>query len=335
MYLNDRNTTAELLHYRALSMRGVLSAEDNRNLKIYESGFSGECLYDKIFDEVGHDNLYVFRDVYLASGKSGAQYDSIIISNDALIVNEIKNYSGEYHYKDGRLIRNNEVVPDNPFTQVDRAVGKLYRICRNAKVTVDIKGKVIFPNDDFRLYSEDTSIWKNVVIRMDMKKYFRQFKDSYNTEKADRLVGLIRNHAVVNPYFNGSSNVGQIRKGLYCGECGSFELEKGRFQLTCAKCGTIESNETHLLRGMSDHKFLFYNHPMTKRSILELIDFQLHKITVLRALQKHCDVIRKGRQTSYTFKYYDFNTAITKTKKVQRYKDKVSDVIKEPNDFIL
>ena len=37
MYLNDRNTTADLLHYRALSMRGVLSAEDNRNLKIYES----------------------------------------------------------------------------------------------------------------------------------------------------------------------------------------------------------------------------------------------------------------------------------------------------------
>lgn len=323
MYLNDRNAPAELLHYRALKKRMVLNAEDKRDLKIYENGFFGEYLYDKILGEVGHDNLYVFRDVYLAAGKSGAQYDSIIISNDALIVNEIKNYSGEYRYKDGRLIRNNEVVPDNPFTQVDRAVGKLFRICRNAKVTVDIKGKVIFPNDDFRLYSEDTSIWKNIVIRMDMKKYFRQFKDSYNTKKADRLVALIREHETVNPYFNCSSNVGRIRKGLYCGECGSFELKKGRFQLTCAKCGTIESNETHLLRAMSDHKFLFYNHPMTKRSILELIDYHLHKITVLRALQKHCDVNRKGRQTSYTFKYYDFEAAIIKTKKVQRYKDKL------------
>ncbi|WP_026858382.1 nuclease-related domain-containing protein [Jeotgalicoccus psychrophilus] len=323
MYLNDRNATAELLHYRALSRREVLSAEDKRELKIYENGFSGECLYDKLFDETGHDNLYVFRDVYLAAGKSGAQYDSIIIANDTLIVNEIKNYSGEYQFNDGRLIRNNEVIPDNPFTQVDRAVGKLFRRCKNAKVTVDIKAKVIFPNDDFRLYSEDTSIWKNVVIRMDMKKYFRQFKDSYNTKKADRLVALIREHETVNPYFNGSSNVGQIRKGLYCGECGSFELEKGRFQLTCAKCGTIESNETHLLRAMSDHKFLFYNHPMTKRSILELIAYTFHENTVYRALQKHCYINKNGPCTSYTLKDYSFKTAIAKTRGLQRYKDKI------------
>ncbi|MDO5360686.1 MAG: nuclease-related domain-containing protein, partial [Jeotgalicoccus sp.] len=200
MYLNDRNTTAELLHYRALSVRGVLSVEDARNLKIYESGFSGECLYDKIFDEVGHDNLYIFRDVYLAVGKSGAQYDSIIIADDVITVNEIKNYSDEYYYKNGRFIKNGEVVPDNPFTQVDRAVGKLYRICRNAKISTEIKSKVIFPNDDFRLYSEDTSIWKNVVIRMDLKKYFRQFKDSYNTEKAGSLVSVIRAHISPNPY---------------------------------------------------------------------------------------------------------------------------------------
>ena len=323
MYLNDRNTTPELLHYRALSKRMVLNFQDSRDLKIYESGYSGECLYDKLFDEAGHDNLYIFRDVYLAAGKSGAQYDSIIISGDAIIVNEIKNYSGEYYYKNGRLSKNNEVVPDNPFTQVDRAVGKLYRIFRDNRTAADITGKVIFPNDDFRLYSEDNSIWKNVIIRMDLKKYFRQFKDSYNTEKADRFVSLIRGHVTVNPYFNGSFDVGRIRKGLYCGECGSFDLEKGRFQLTCRKCGTIESNETHLLRAMSDYKFLFYNQPMTKRSLLEFIDNIFHENTVYKVLQKHCYINRNGAHTSYTLKYYSFETAIEEIRRLQRYKDKV------------
>ena len=322
MYLNDRNTTPELLHYRALKKRMDLNFEDARNFKIYETGFSGECLYDNLFDEAGHDNLFIFRDVYLAAGKSGAQYDSIIIADDAITVNEIKNYSGEYYYKDGRLVKNNEVVPDNPFTQVDRAVGKLYRILRENRVSAEIKGKVVFPNDDFRLYSEDNSIWKNVVIRMDLKKYFRQFQDSYNTEQADRIITLIRKHVTLNPYFNGSSDVGKIRQGLYCGECGSFELDKGRFQLTCTKCGTIESNETHLLRAMSDHKYLFYNQPMTKRSLLELINNQMHTVTVLRALKKHCDVIENGRYTSYRFKYYDHDTAIKEARKAQRYKDK-------------
>lgn len=91
MYLNNRNAPPELLHYRILSRRMILNGEDARNLKIYESGFFGEYLYDKLFDEVGHDNLYIFRDVYLVAGKSGAQYDSIIISDDAITVNEIEN----------------------------------------------------------------------------------------------------------------------------------------------------------------------------------------------------------------------------------------------------
>src|SRR5699024_3199247 len=151
----------------------------------------------------------------------------------------------------------------------------LYRICRNYNVTVEITGKVIFPNDDFRLYSEDNSIWKNVVIRMDLKKYFREFKESCNTGKADNLESLIREQIPDNPHFKGRLDAGQSRMRIYCGECGSFNLEKGRFQLTCAECGTIESIETHLRRAMSDHKFLLYNQPMTKRSLLRLIDHQL------------------------------------------------------------
>lgn len=321
MYLNDRNTTAELIHYRALSKRGFLSAEDARNLKIYESGFFGECLYDKIFDEVGHDNLYVFRDVYLVTGKSDAQYDSIIIADDVITVNEIKNYSGEYYYKNGRFIKNGEVVPDNPFSQVDRAVGKLYRICRNSKISTEIKSKVIFPNDDFKLYSEDNSIWKNIVIRMDLKKYFRQFKDSYNTEKADRLVSLIRAHISPNPYFNGSSNVGRIRTGLYCGSCGDFNLIKTRYHRQCTGCGTKESNETHMLRVMSDYKYLFYGESMTRRSLLELIGNEFDKKVVYRAFLKYCDAHKKGNQTYYTFKYHDFDDAYKQTEKFMKHRD--------------
>lgn len=321
MYLNSRNTPPVLLHYRALSRRMALEAEDSRNMKIYENGFFGECLYDKLFDEVGHDNLYIFRDIYLETGKTGAQYDSIIIADDMITVNEIKNYSGEYYYKNGRFIKNNEVIPDNPFSQADRAVGKLYRICRDAKISADINSKVIFPNDDFKLYSEDDSIWKNIVIRMNLKKYFRQFKDSYNTEKAERLVSVIRSHISENPYFIGSSNIGRINKGLYCGKCGDFNLIKTRYHRQCPGCGTKESNETHMLRVMSDYKYLFYGKGMTRKSVLELIDNEFDKKVVYRAFLKYCEAHKKGNKTYYTFKYYDFDEAYKQTEKLRKHKD--------------
>ena len=321
MYLNDRKVTAELLHYRALDRRMDLNFEDARNFKVYRSGFSGECLYDKLFDEVGHDNLYIFRDLYLVSGKSGAQYDSIIISGDAVTVNEIKNYSGEYYYKNGRFMKNGEVVPDNPFTQVDRAVGKLYRICRNAKVTAEISGKVVFPNDEFRLYSEDNSIWKNIVIRMDLKKYFRQFKDDYNTEKADRLVTLIRSHISGNPYFNGSMNVAGVRRGLYCGSCGDFNLKKTRYHRQCSVCGTKESNETHMLRVMSDYKYLYYGEGMTRKSLAALTGDEFHPEVLRRALNKYCTKNKRGKNTEYVLKYYDFEEAMKYINQTSKYKN--------------
>ena len=321
MFLNDRKVTPELLHYRAFGRRMQLNFDDARNFRVYESGYSGECLYDKIFDEAGHDNLYIFRDVYLAAGKSGAQYDSIIISGDAITVNEIKNYSGEYYYKNGRFIKNGEVVPDNPFTQLDRAVGKLYRICRNARMAAEISGTVVFPNDDFKLYSEDNSIWKNVVIRMDLKKYFRKFKGDYNTEKAERLVSLIRTHISENPYFNGSTNVKGVRRGLYCGRCGDFNLIKMRYHRQCSGCGTKESNETHMLRVMSDYKYLFYGEGMTRRRLAELIGNDFHPEVLRRALGKYCTKNKKGKNTEYVLNYYDFDEAMMHINKTSKYKN--------------
>ena len=321
MYLNDRKEGPELLHYRALGKRANLSFDDKRNLKVYEDGFSGECLYDKLFDEIGHDNLYIFRDVYLTAGKSGAQYDSIIISGDEITINEIKNYTGEYYYKEGRFIKNGEIVPDNPFTQVERAAGKLYRICRNSRINADVITKVIFPNDDFKLYSEDNSIWKNIVIRMDMKKYFRSFKVQHNTEKSGRLVSMIRGHISENPYFNGSRNTGDIRRGLYCGNCGNFNLIKTRYHRECSRCKTKESNETHMLRAMSDYKYLYYGGEMTRRKLMELIGDDFHPEVFRRALNKYCVKNRKGKNTEYVFKYYDFEEAMQHLDQTSKYKN--------------
>lgn len=156
---------------------------------------------------------------------------------------------------------------------------------------------------------------------MDLKKYSRQFKDSYNTEKADRLVSLIRAHISPNPYFNGSSNVGRIRNGLYCGSCGDFHLIKARYHRQCAGCGTKESNETHMLRVMSDYKYLFYGEVMTRKSVLELIGNEFDKKVVYRAFLKYCDVHKKGNQTYYTFKYHDFDDAYKQSEKNMKHRD--------------
>lgn len=323
MFLNKRLMSPEFLYYKALEKRAELDFEEKRNLYNIEKGFEGECLYDKIFDEIGHDNVYILRDLYLKAGKSITQFDSIIISIDRVVVNEIKNYSGDYHYENNGWYRNGRQLKDNAHNQLSRVKGKIIQLRDDANMHFDVDGAVIFMGDDFRLTTKSDYIWSETVMRNQLRNYFRQFKKERMGDEAKSIVYLIKNSIAENPYFEEAGDIARMQRGLYCGECGSFELIKSRFQFTCPSCGSIESNETHLLRTMSDHKYLFFNQPITKQSILHLIDYQISEDGVYRFLKKHCHSNLMGKKTTYTFKYYDWLEPIAEIRENQRYKDKV------------
>lgn len=60
----------ELLYYNALSFRKDLSKQEKYEKEMIKKGYEGECQYDQILDEVGHENIYVIRDVYLKIGNT-------------------------------------------------------------------------------------------------------------------------------------------------------------------------------------------------------------------------------------------------------------------------
>ena len=137
------------------------------------------------------------------------------------------------------------------------------------------------------------------------------------------IANTIRNSVVDNTYFEDTADINQLRRGLYCGECGSFNLIKRRFQFFCTECETIESHYSHLLRAMHDYKYLFYNQPMTQRMFTYLINDEINKSTIYRAFQKHCHINKKGNYTTYTLKYKSLEEALEINRKTQRYKDKL------------
>ena len=323
MYLNKRRMPIELLYYNALSFRKELSRQEKYEKEKIWRGYEGECQYDQIFDEVGHDNIYVIRDVYLKIGNTDTQYDTIIISENKVVINEIKNYTGDYRYDNNRWFRNNKPINDNAFAQLDRAKGKLMNLMDDAELHIKVEAALIFTSDDFRLSSEDQRIWQEIIVRNHLRKYLRQFYNERLGNKAKSIANLIRNSVVENSYFEEKADINQLRRGLYCGECGSFNLIKRRFQFACKECETIESLDSHLLRAMHDHKYLFYNQPMTQSSLTYLINDEINRSTIYRAFQKHCLINKKGNYTTYTLKYQDLEEALERHRKTQRYKDKL------------
>lgn len=323
MFINERTKPHDLLYYEALSARTALTKIEAGKFKTYKNGYEGELMYDELFNSIGHDNILIYRDVFLKIDNSVTQYDSLIISDKGIISNEIKNFTGNCTVRNGNWFRGDYPIPNNAFSQLNRALGKLMELRNSAKADFNVSGKLVFPNDTFTFHSDDQSNWDKMILRSGIRDYFHQFNQARITtgNRAQYISRLISERIVENTYFNPQTDKTRLKFGLYCGNCGSFNLNKKRFHLTCNKCGCTECNETHLLRAMNDYKFLFYNHPTTRNNLLEFIDNDIPVHTVSRFLSKHCFQHKNGNISNYTFKYFDFDDATQKSDAYIRYKD--------------
>jgi len=322
MIISERKISKDLAYYRALSLRCQLNGEDAKKLSVLERGYKGERIYDKVFDEEGHSSVFVFRDIYLRIEDSTAQYDALIVSDAGITVNEIKNYSGFYRVERGKWYAGNFEVPDDPPAQLKRAMNKLLKLQYIHRLNFDIEGKVVFPHIDFRLNCDDRDVREKLVIRSELRDYLKTFKIEYAGRYAEGIVDAIAAHIIDNPFFDMSADFDLVRKGLYCGSCGSFEVEDNHFYMKCGKCDTREKKETHVLRAMSDFSALFLNERMTKKKLIIFMDELISSRTVIRMLNKYCDRVLNGAHTYYQFKYDSFNSAYKEYKSSYRYKDR-------------
>lgn len=325
IFINSRNKPHELLHYEALNRRVKLTKSEDVKYNNALKGYEGECLYDRIFDRAGHDYLYIYRDLYLQIGNACIQYDTLIITDQGIISNEVKNFTGNYTIENGTWFNNNYQLPNDAFSQLNRSLGKLMDLRNSGQSDFNISGKLVFPNDSFVLRTDDASNWNKIILRSGMREYFRQLNRSSQRlgNKANYISRLVSQSIIENPYFNPSTDKTRLKLGLYCGSCGHFNLNRKRFHLVCNKCGSVESNETHLLRAMSDYKFLFYKEEMTRNDLMAFIDYEISVGIVKRMLKKHCIQKNMGNQSTYMFKYFDFDAALKEPTVKLRYRDHI------------
>lgn len=141
MFITERKLPEELLYYRALNYRASLDKDSYDRKNRLERGFTGEQKYDEILDQTGHQNMYIFRDIYLNIGGSITQYDALLITESGIAVNEIKNFTGEYRVEGSSWYTGNYILPDDAPSQLRRAAGKLMRLRQKLGYDFAVTGK--------------------------------------------------------------------------------------------------------------------------------------------------------------------------------------------------
>lgn len=319
LILTDRKVPFELMYMRGFCRRIEMSSKDARRLSVLESGYEGELHYDKVLEEIGHESLVVFRDIYVKAGDAVAQFDSIIIDDNSVTINEIKNYSGLYSYNDGQWFSGEFEVTEDAISQLKRAMGKLKKIRYESKMNFDVSGKIIFPNLNLQFDCDDERARSMIIMRNQLMEYLRSFHSSGISEQTKEIARVIYGKIIENPYFDKLADIADLRRGMYCTSCGGFNMDIQKYYVYCGRCGCRESKESHIIRAFSDFQALFRQEKMTRRKLQILLDDQVGERMLQRMLKKYCDSRSTGAATYYKFKYYDYDEAVEKVAGKSKY----------------
>lgn len=299
IFLTERSKSNELKYLEALSIRAQLTETESKTLNRLQKGFEGEKRYDKIFDEAGHDKISIFRDIWIKADKSLTQIDSLIVSDDVVVINEIKNYSGQYTYENNVWHVGNIQISDDPIIQSKRASSKLIKIFRENHTNVTVDSNVIFPNPYFILTTNDEFCNASVIKRDRLKIYMRSLNRLSSGRDSHEVVQLIESYSVPEPLHRTDTEFSRLKTGRYCVHCNAYELDSYRGFTICRNCHGRMSNKLHVLTAVRDFQLLFHNGQITTAVIQKILNGEISYSTIQRNLRTYCTPVDHGRSRTY------------------------------------
>ncbi|MGI8386793.1 nuclease-related domain-containing protein [Robertmurraya sp. P23] len=301
MILKCRTESDELLTLRSLNTRMTLTEKEKFHYSVLEKGFEGERKFDQLL-EILQEERYILNDLLLEVNNSYFQIDSLIISQEAIYLLDVKNYQGDYYLDSDKLY---SVTTDreykNPVTQLQRSATLFRQLLQSLKRNFLVEASVIFINPEFTLYQcpvDQPFIFPTQVNRF--LKSLNQITSKLNDEQKKLAKKLISLHQPKNPFNRlPEYHYDHLQKGIYCKTCFSFAVSVKTDKFVCEKCGDLEKIPLGILRNVKEFMLLFPERKITTQSIYDWCQVDLCKKTIYRTLKKNYTPCGNTRDTYY------------------------------------
>lgn len=271
MYLKNRTLPKELSILTCLNTRMNLSANDKKHFFKLEKGYQGELMFDQLTTKISGDML-ILNDLCLDFNHSVFQIDTLIISEKTIFPIDIKNYEGDNIYGEEvfkRVLSDYEMT--NPFNQLKRSNFLLRSLLKKFNIHLPIAGYIVFVNPEFTLYQSPVNT--SYILPTQINRFLKTFNETpsnlneHHKKLANLLISMHQNEA---PYTKlPSYEYHQLRKGIVCSACHSFNISVEKKRLTCNQCGNVDEVDAAVLRSVNDFRLLFPEKKITTNLIHE------------------------------------------------------------------
>ncbi|WP_160723970.1 nuclease-related domain-containing protein [Bacillus sp. USDA818B3_A] len=290
MAYKNRSVPFELKLLRILNNRMDFTSDQQKYYLYKEKGYEGEVQFDLLTEQLQSDCL-IINDLFLEVNNTAFQLDTLIIFQATIFVFEVKNYEGDYRYREDRFEMINGKIIKDPLEQIKRSHSLLLQLFQKLGISQSIDAYVVFVNPEFFLY--EAPIGKPIFYPPQLKQLMRKLNNeksnisSRHKKIADKLISL---HQVVSPYANlkiPAYDFKKLRKGVTCFVCDSLSCSYCNGKIVCGECGHVGDIESAVLRSVAEIRLLFSDMKITTNCVYEWCGIIDSKKMIRRILKEN------------------------------------------------
>lgn len=288
MFYKLRTKPSEISILKSLYNRLQLPNPNQQTHFNLQKGYEGEIQFDNLMEALKCD-CAVINDLLLKVNNQTFQIDSLLILNNQMYVFEIKNYEGDYIFKEDRFFQKNKPQNEisNPLIQLTRTESLLRQLLNKYNLSIPVNSFVIFINPKFTLFQSSSD--KPFIFASQLERFMENLNlvQSKLNEKhrglAEKLISL---NIDENPYNRlPTYQYKDLRKGITCSVCCSFLVEVRNSKCVCMDCGHEEKVKAAVIRSVEEFKSLFPNEKITTNKMFEWCEIIAPKRKIQRILK--------------------------------------------------
>lgn len=288
--LKTRQPSDLLRGLNYLDKRFELKEPEKRYLINLQEGLRGDTAFDDKISQLINKEAIVLNDLLLLNKGLSFQVDSLLISSHGVYVFEIRNYAGRYvRLAEGfSTIRGQEVA--DPLIQLNRTASFLKQLLKEWGSGLTVTAQLVFIHPQFSLYNarvEDPIILPNQIDEYleDLNTKSRMLSREHH-DLARRILKLHDDDSPVQkqlPYYSYK----ELKKGLSCNACGSFDLLITQRSCYCKSCFVKRAVTDVILDNIEELQFLFPETTLTTAKVNEWCGDAVHFRRMRKVLKEH------------------------------------------------
>lgn len=295
---NIKATPSSYEFLKAAYNRELLQSEQEMNqYRRAKAGAEGEEQFLKILQKYGREHWMVIQNTWFKDF-SDFECDFIVVTRCCVYVFEVKNYYGKFVYNNGQCTSRGIPITYNPINQASNATIHLRNLTHKLSNELAVRGTLVFIGDHNQIEIQDTIDYIDILECNDIYEYIQEMIRAENQWQSpsiaiDALIQHYQKYMTEHPYpptpFK-KTTLNNMKRGLYCANCKSYEVSNSGYYVTCA-CGFYEPKEEAIVRAACEYGVLTYGCNFGVNDIYSYLNGQISLNYIRKVLIEHFEVL--------------------------------------------